>query len=57
VPAALFAAVARVLAYVYQLRAALAGRGAMPHELPPLPVPEELDPHHTTTTTPAGDDA
>jgi flagellar biosynthesis protein FlhB len=56
VPAALFAAVAQVLAYVYQLRAALAGRGAMPLELPPLPVPEELDPHHTTTT-PAGDDA
>jgi flagellar biosynthetic protein FlhB len=30
VPAALFAAVAQVLAYVYQLRAALAGQGAMP---------------------------
>ena len=28
IPAALFAAVAQVLAYVYQLRAALAGRGA-----------------------------
>jgi len=46
VPAALFAAVAQVLAWVYQLRAALAGRGAMPGELPPLPVPVELDPHH-----------
>ena len=46
VPAALFAAVAQVLAYVYQLRAALAGRGAMPAELPALPVPDELDPHH-----------
>ena len=45
VPAALFAAVAQVLAYVYQLRAALAGRGAMPGELPALPVPDELDPH------------
>ena len=45
VPAALFAAVAQVLAHVYQLRAALAGRGAMPAELPPLPVPDELDPH------------
>jgi len=44
VPAALFAAVAQVLAYVYQLRAALAGRGEMPGELPPLPVPDELDP-------------
>jgi flagellar biosynthetic protein FlhB len=45
VPAALFAAVAQVLAWVYQLRAAMAGRGAMPAELPPLPVPAELDPH------------
>jgi flagellar biosynthetic protein FlhB len=46
VPAALFAAVAQVLAWVYQLRAAMAGRGAMPAELPALPVPAELDPHH-----------
>ena len=46
VPAALFAAVAQVLAHVYQLRAALAGRGAMPADLPVLPVPDELDPHH-----------
>lgn len=45
VPAALFAAVAQVLAWVYQLRAAMAGQGAMPAELPPLPVPAELDPH------------
>ena len=44
VPAALFAAVAQVLAYVYQLRAAFAGRGAMPGGLPPLNVPPELDP-------------
>jgi flagellar biosynthetic protein FlhB len=46
VPAALFSAVAQVLAYVYQLRAALAGRSAMPGELPELAVPPELDPHH-----------
>jgi flagellar biosynthetic protein FlhB len=46
IPAALFAAVAQVLAYVYQLRAALSGRGAMPGELPELSVPAELDPHH-----------
>ena len=45
VPAALFAAVAQVLAYVYQLRAAMAGRMAMPGELPELNVPAELDPH------------
>jgi flagellar biosynthetic protein FlhB len=45
VPAALFAAVAQVLAYVYQLRAALAGAAPMPGELPDLNVPAELDPH------------
>ena len=47
VPAALFAAVAQVLAYVYQLRAALAGRVAMPATFPDLDVPRELDPHNT----------
>ena len=47
IPAALFGAVAQVLAYVYQLRAALAGQVAMPAKLPELNVPEELDPHHT----------
>ena len=46
VPAALFAAVAQVLAYVYQLRAALAGQGKAPAALPPLNVPSELDPHN-----------
>jgi flagellar biosynthesis protein FlhB len=52
IPAALFAAVAQVLAYVYQLRAAMTGRAAMP-ELPvDLPVPPELDPHHDTPTAP-----
>lgn len=45
VPAALFAAVAQVLAYVYRLRAALRGQGPMPR--PPQPeVPPELDPLH-----------
>jgi flagellar biosynthetic protein FlhB len=47
IPAALFAAVAQVLAYVYQLRAALAGQVAMPAALSELNVPAELDPHHT----------
>ena len=42
---ALFAAVAQVLAYVYQLRAAPAQRTALPAELPELDVPAELDPH------------
>jgi flagellar biosynthesis protein FlhB len=46
VPQALFAAVAQVLAWVYQLRAAMAGQGAMPIEIASLPVPDELDPHH-----------
>ena len=45
IPAALFAAVAQVLAYVYQLRAALKGAAAMPGALPELNVPPELDPH------------
>jgi flagellar biosynthetic protein FlhB len=47
IPAALFAAVAQVLAYVYQLRAALGGQVAMPAAMPELNVPAELDPHHT----------
>jgi flagellar biosynthesis protein FlhB len=46
IPAALFAAVAQVLAYVYQLRAAMSGRVPMPGDLPELHVPPELDPHH-----------
>jgi flagellar biosynthetic protein FlhB len=50
VPAALFAAVAQVLAYVYQLRAALTGHAPMPGELPELNVPAELDPHHKMET-------
>jgi flagellar biosynthetic protein FlhB len=45
IPAALFAAVAQVLAYVYQLRAAMRGQVAMPGELPSLDVPVEMDPH------------
>lgn len=44
IPAALFAAVAQVLAWVYQLRAASRGQGVAPAELPPLPVPPEWDP-------------
>ena len=47
VPAALFSAVAQVLAHVYQLRAHLQGRAAMPPPLPELPVPPELDPKHS----------
>lgn len=50
IPIALYSAVAQVLAYVYQLRAALAGRGRMPGELPELNVPPELDPHAARPT-------
>jgi flagellar biosynthetic protein FlhB len=42
IPAALYNAVALVLAWVYQLRAALPGRS--PEEPRHLPVPEDLDP-------------
>lgn len=45
IPAALFAAVAQVLAYVYQLRAAVAGNSPMPPGVPEVSVPAELDPH------------
>ena len=45
VPAALFAAVAQVLAYVYQLRAAMTGRVPMPAAVPAVDVPAGLDPH------------
>jgi flagellar biosynthetic protein FlhB len=45
IPAALFGAVAQVLAYVYQLRAAMQGHGPAPGDLPTLNVPPELDPH------------
>ncbi len=47
IPAALFSAVAQVLAWVYQLRAAMAGRAAAPGDLPALVVPAELDPKHS----------
>jgi len=52
IPARLFAAVAQVLAHVYQLRAALAGHAAMPADLPPIAVPPDLDPH-TAEAAPA----
>ena len=45
IPSALFNAVAQVLAYVYRLKAALRGEGAMPGEVPVPTVPAELDPH------------
>ena len=56
IPAALFAAVAQVLAYVYTLRAALAGKAPMPADLPELKVPAELDPHSQPRAAPLEDD-
>jgi flagellar biosynthesis protein FlhB len=45
IPAPLYTAVAQVLAYVYQLKAALKGEAAMPGDMPTPQVPPELDPH------------
>lgn len=46
IPARLFAAVAQVLAHVYQLRAAMAGHGQAPSDLPNIDVPADLDPNN-----------
>ena len=53
IPSALYTAVAQVLAYVYQLKAAMAGRGAMPGQMPVPEVPPELDPHWKPAATAA----
>ncbi|MEX8518986.1 MAG: flagellar biosynthesis protein FlhB [Leptothrix sp. (in: b-proteobacteria)] len=57
IPLALYSAVAQVLAYVFQLRAALIGRAPMPGALPSIPVPAELDPHNqpASDAAPAAD--
>ncbi len=56
IPAALFAAVAQVLAYVYQLKMAVANHGTKP--VMPVPaVPPELDPHNQPGARQALDDA
>lgn len=44
IPAALYTAVAQVLAYVYRLKAAMRGEGPMPEEQPDPFVPPDLDP-------------
>ncbi len=44
IPGALYTAVAQVLAWVYQLKAAMNGQGRMPADPQPQ-VPPELDPH------------
>ena len=52
IPAALYNAVAQVLAYVYQLRNIVPGR--MPVAPQVIDVPPELDPQTTPAVTPAG---
>jgi flagellar biosynthetic protein FlhB len=46
IPAALYTAVAQVLAYVYRLRAALRGEEPFPAPCPVPEIPPELDPLH-----------
>ena len=48
IPSGLYTAVAQVLAYVYRLKAALNGDGAMPGEPPEPQVPADLDPQVKT---------
>jgi flagellar biosynthetic protein FlhB len=55
VPAALFAAVAQVLAYVYQLRAALAGKAPMPQAVPEPPIPPGFDPNEDKSAAEAAE--
>ncbi|PXW96186.1 flagellar biosynthetic protein FlhB [Sphaerotilus hippei] len=57
IPFALFSAVAQVLAYVFQLRHALAGRSPWPADLVPLDIPPELDPHHPSAVPPTTEPA
>ena len=56
IPAALFGAVAQVLAYVYQLRAAMASRHAARPDMPRPHVPPELDPHNKPGWAPEPDE-
>ncbi|MGM9483866.1 flagellar biosynthesis protein FlhB [Roseateles sp. NT4] len=56
IPAALFSAVAQVLAYVYQLRAALASRNVARPDVPKPHVPPELDPHNKPGWQPEPDE-
>lgn len=55
IPGALYTAVAQVLAWVYQLKAALRGEGLMPADPQPQ-VPPELDPHFKKKTAQESDE-
>ncbi|MGB7398965.1 flagellar biosynthesis protein FlhB [Castellaniella sp.] len=48
IPAALYAAVAEVLAWVYQVRTWQHGSGTLPEAPQSLPVPPDLDPQHSS---------
>ncbi len=54
VPGELYAAIAQVLAYVYQLRQWVPGRGRAPVAPVDLPVPANLDPHNKKAGPGAG---
>lgn len=54
IPAALFAAVAQVLAWVFQLRNSMSGQGPAPGPLRPIEVPEGLDPKALRQAAAAG---
>lgn len=56
IPAALFGAVAQVLAYVYQLRAAMRSRNLARPDMPKPHVPPELDPHNKPGWAPEPDE-
>lgn len=56
IPVALYSAVAQVLAYVWQLRHFVPGRGAMPHAPQSIDVPAALDPQQDITSTDPDDD-
>ncbi|CAM3988841.1 flagellar biosynthesis protein FlhB [Roseateles saccharophilus] len=56
IPAALFGAVAQVLAYVYQLRAAMKSRNLNKPDMPKPHVPPELDPHNKPGWQPEPDE-
>ncbi|WP_345798262.1 flagellar biosynthesis protein FlhB [Castellaniella sp. MT123] len=53
IPAALYAAVAEVLAWVYQVRNWRQGSGTLPPAPQALPVPPELDPQRSPEAAPA----
>ncbi len=56
IPQALYAAVAEILAYVFQLRVFNAHGGVKPAQPTQVPVPDALDPHALLATAPTASD-